>query len=183
MKIAAIQSTNFTSNADKKRFITDNMRAGIESLLIRMNHSTTVEHSNDHFVSTIITKLKHENGASFEDERRLIKVLPHNEQMSGFSILKYGRTRLDIDNENGEIIDFKKPFYKPWFLVLKKAEDVITDFRNNFYNSCVTQETLKLNSLTPEGEKSIKKMVLNFEKQRLENVTEQLEKELANESK
>ena len=183
MKVESIQNTSFQAKTPKPRYITPLMRAGIESLLIRMNHSIVTQKINDHFISTIVTKLKHENGYIFEDERLLTKALPHNKQMNGFSVLKFGKTRLDIDNENGEIIDFKKPFFKPWYFILKKAENVINEFRNNFYNSAVSIETAERSELTPEGQKKVKQFVLQTEKERLQQVTEQLERELSDESK
>lgn len=184
MQINKVSPISFESKTPKRRFITDNMRASITSLLIRMNRETTVEKTEDHFISTITRTLKHTDGPVFEDERQYKKQVSYKEQMKGFSVLKFGRTRFDIDNESGEIIDYKKPFYKPWFLVLKKAEEVLNDFRANFNdNDVISRERMKLNDLTPEGARKIKKMVLEFEKKRLEEVTDKLAKEIENERK
>ena len=160
MKTDKIQSINFQSYTIKKRLITPNMKSGIESLLIRMNPSTISEESGDYYVSTLTTKLKNTKGYVFEDYRGLNKKLPNNEQMRGFSRLKIGKIRLDIDNLNGEIVDFKKPFYKPWFLVLKKAEKVIDEFRNNYYSHFITKETKKIQEPISEGISTIRQFIL-----------------------
>lgn len=183
MKTNKINSLSFESKTPKQRYITDSMRASIESLLLRMNGETKVEERGDYFISTITNKLKNAEGPVFEDERKLKKSVPYNEQMQGFSVLKFGNTRFDIDNKTGEIIDYKKPFYKTWYFVLKKAEEVLQDFRVFFNDTEIIQkEHIQLNDLTPDGAKRIKKMVLKFEKKRLEEITNNL-KELENDSK
>ena len=184
MRTDKISSLTFESKMRKPRYITENMRASIESLLLRMNFATTVEEKGDHFISTITNKLKSIDGHVFEDERMYKKPLPYKEQMKGFSVLKFGRTMLNIDNESGEIIYHKKPFYKPWFIVLRKAEEVLNDLRAYFNQPDVVQrECIQIQDLTPEGAKKMKKFVLQVEKQRLEEVTDKLEREIENESK
>jgi GTP-binding protein EngB required for normal cell division len=123
--------------------------------------------------------LHYNNTATFEDERRLTKKLNHREQLKGFSVLTIGKkTVLDIDNQNGEIIDFKKPFYKPWFYIFRKAEKILGEMRANFYdNDCVQKERLTINELTQDGAKKMQRFVLQVEKQRLENVIKNLEED------
>lgn len=176
MYINPIQSINFYS---KQRFITNNMKSSIDSLLIRINGNIDRIQDGDHFKSSIITKLHLNNDAIFEDERRLTKKLNHKEQLKGFSVLTIGKkTVMDIDNQNGEIIDYKKPFYKPWFYVFWKAEKILKEMRANFYdNDLVQKERLTISELTPEGEKKMQKFVLKVEKQRLENVIKNMEKD------
>ena len=100
MQINKINSTNFESKTPKQRFITENMRSSIESLLIRMNGEVNRELEGDYFKSTFMTELHYDKKAVFEDERRLKKKVPHNEQMTGFSSLKIGKKIiLDIDND------------------------------------------------------------------------------------
>ena len=175
MLVQSIQSnTNFY--ATKPRFITNDMKASIESLLIRMNADVSRVTDGDHFKTTMTTKLHYNDIASFEDERRLTKVLNHKEQMQGFSVLKIGKkTELDIDNKSGEIIDFIKPFYKPWFFVIKQAEQILSEMRAKFYDtSFVRKESLTVNELTPDGKIKIKQLVKQVEKQRLENLLKDL---------
>lgn len=175
MNINNINQINFNG---KVRYITPNMRASIESLLIRMNAQTHKQTIGDHFVSTIVTRLDM-GKASFTDERRLLEQVPHNKQMKGFSMLDFGKTHLDIDNKTGEIIDSKKPFYKPWFFVMKQAERVLQDFRSYFYDKSVVEQKIStINTLTPEGEKNINKIVLEYEKQRLKDVINRLKQEV-----
>jgi len=177
MKTDKINSYNTNFCSVKPRYITDNMKASVESLLIRMNADVSRVTDGDHFKTTMTTKLHYNDIASFEDERRLTTKLNQKEQIQGFSVLKIGKkTVLDIDNKSGEIIDFIKPFYKPWFFVIKQAERILSDMRTNFYDiSIVRKESLTVNELTPDGKIKIKQLVKQVEKQRLENLLKNLE--------
>ena len=135
MKIDNINQTNFYG---KTRYITENMKASVESLLIRMNHQYYKTQQGNHIVHTLTNKINMKN-AAFTDKRELKEVLPHNKQMQGLSILDFGETHLEIDNETGEIIKTLKPFYKPWFIVVRKAEQILQEFRNNFFDSSVVK--------------------------------------------
>jgi len=170
MKINTIQSTNFEAKTPKKRFIPRDMRSSLASILLKMNHEVQTVQDGDRFKLTIVTKLHFKKGITFEDERRLTEIVPFEKQMQGFSNLQIGKkTTLDIDNETGEIIDYKKPFYKPLFWVLRKAGKILDEIRTNFNLSEVVQkERLTINKLTPEGHKKMKIFVLQTEKERLE---------------
>ena len=176
MKVHNISGNNFESRIPKQRYVTQLMHSSIKSLLIRMNSEVTTVKVGDHFKSTITNKIKYNNN-SFEDERRLTKKYNQKEQMLGFSVLKLGKnTTLDIDNETGEIIGFKKPFFKPWFLILKKAENILYEMRTNFYDlNSIQKEQITINELTPEGAEKMKKFVLQVEKQRLQEIVKNLE--------
>ena len=140
MKIQQIQQTSFEANKPN-RYITKKMRSSLGCLLTEMNSDIKTETKDDYFLYTVITKLQHKKGYILEDERHLSKQLPDDKQMVGFSNLRFGKIRLDIENNTGEIIDYKKPFYKPWFLVLKKAEKVLNLFRENYFESAVNKQT------------------------------------------
>ena len=184
MEVQKTNPVSFNSKTPKKRYITKNMRISLESLLLRMNHHTERVISGDYYKSTIITRLIHPDGAVFEDERRLTKKVEYKEQMQGFSSIKLSKkVSLDIDNETGEIIDYKKPFYKLWYNVYKKSEKVLSDMRALFGLDEIKKETITINEPTPEGAKKIKLFVLQIEQKRLEDVTNKLKKELGNESK
>ena len=185
MKVQNIQQTTFCSKTPKTRYITNNMRTSIESLLLRMNNQTERTVEGDRYLATVVKRLRLKNGVIFEDERDLKKPVHYSEQMQGFSSITLDKkTWLDIDNKTGEIIDFNKPFYKPWKFVYKKAEKALMEMRGLYGLDEVQKEKLTVNDgLTPEGYRAIKKMILQFEKQRLEKVTKELEKELENENR
>ena len=176
MQIQQVGNTNINYGS-KKHLLTENMKASVESLLIRMNAETSRTINGDYFKSTITKKIHYANKASFEDERRLTKKVSHDKQIHGFSVLKIGKKiSLDIDNATGEIVDFVKPFYKPWFVVFNQAKNILSDMRANFYNKeLVKKERYSVNELTPEGRKKMKEIVLQTEKQRLENIINELE--------
>ena len=154
------------------------MRYSLESILLKMNSDISRVQEGDYYKTKINNKVNFRDGkAVFEDERRLKENVPFKEQMQGFSVLKIGKkTVLDIDNESGKIVDYTKPKFKPFFLVLKKAESVLAAIRTNFnLKEVVKKEYLTLNDLTPEGLKKVQRCVLKFEKERLENVVKNLE--------
>ena len=178
MQINPVSGTNFESRTPKKHFITPDMRTSIESILLRMNSGVIRVEDGDYFKTTINTRLNFNNGkAVFEDERRFKEKVPFEQQMQGFSVLKLGKkVVLDIDNKSGEIIDYVKPIYKPFFMILRNAEKVLLDIRTNFnLPQVVKKEYLMINELTPEGNKKMKKFVLNVEKQRLKDIIKELD--------
>ncbi len=178
MQINNISYTTFESKTPKKRFITPGMKSSIEAILLKMNSAVKRVEDGDYYKTTINTKVHYNNGEYvFEDERRLKEKIPFEQQMQGYSVLKLGKkTVLDINNENGEIIDYIKPSYKPFFLVLKQAEKILLNIRTNFnLSEVIKKEFLTLSDLTPEGSRKMKKFVLQTEKQRLENVIKDLE--------
>ena len=176
------QQTNFEARKPKHHFITDSMRSSIESLLNRMNSDAKRIQDGDHYKTTIITKLKLKN-MIFEDERHLTRKLDFKEQMQGFSALRLGKkTRLDIDNSTGEIIDYKKPFLKPWFFVYKLAEKALGNMRCLYGLDEVKKEKLTINELTPEGQKKMKKFVLKTEEQRLKSLIKALSEDTSHEN-
>ena len=175
MRVDKITNTEFES---KQRFITKDMRSSLESILLKMNSDISRVQEGDHFKTTINTKINYKDGkAVLEDERRLKEKVPFQQQMQGFSVLRIGKKIvLDIDNESGEIIEYTKPKFKPFFLVLKKAESILAAIRTNInLKEVVQKEYLTLNDLTPEGLKKVQRCVLNYEKERLQDVVKTLE--------
>lgn len=170
MRVQTITTTNFES---KPRPMTQNMRDCIQSILYRMNLDTVRKTKGDYIETSMVTKLIDENSV-FTDERRFKEIHPFREQMKGYSSLKIGKSWLDFDNEAFEIMDYKKPFYKPWFMFAKEVEKQLDKFRTDLSN--IKTEILSIRDLTPEGNKKMKKFVLEFEKKRLEAVIKDLEK-------
>jgi len=178
MQVNKISYTSFESKTPKKRFITPGMKSSIEAILLKMNSSIKKVEDGDYYKTTINTRLHYNNGKYvFEDERRLKEKVPFEKQMQGYSNLKIGKKIiLDINNESGEIIDYIKPSYTPFFLVLKQAEKILLNIRTNFnLSEVIKKEFLTINELTPDGKIKMKKFVLQFEKQRLEKVIKDLE--------
>ena len=174
MKVQNIQPVVFSS---KQKMMSLKMTENVQSLLHKMNAEVKKITDGDNCDTLIIKKIYLKNGISFEDERHFKNVHPFSEQMKGFSKLEMGKTFMEFDNESGEIADYRKPFLKPWYFFIKQAEKYLENMNKNFNNKdVVRKETLKLHGLTPEGEKKIHKMVMEFEKQRLEQVIKELEK-------
>lgn len=170
MKIENINSTNFNSRI---RTMSPQMKADIQSILYRMNLDATHQVKGDYIETSLVTKLIDKNNNVFTDERRFRKLHPFTEQMKGFSNLKMGKSFVDFDNEACEITDYSKPFFKPWFVFKKEIEKCLDNFRTNLKD--VRIETLNIRDLTPDGQKRLKKYVLEFEKKRLEQITKELE--------
>lgn len=178
MQINSISNLNFDSKVKKARYLSPYMRSSIEAILFKMNSATQKTTNGDHLLTKINTKVHlNHNEATFEDERRLKEILPFDKQMQGFSNLRIGKkTVIDIDNQTGEIIDYVKPVYQPFYFMLKKAERILATIRTNFnLPEVVQKEFLTINDLTPEGQKKIQKFVLKYEKQRLECIIKKLD--------
>ncbi len=174
MKVQNIQPN--ISYTAKPHNMTLGMRNNIEKLLLKMNYSLECAQHGDSYEFLIIKKLYDNNNNVFEDSRRLLEKFPSKKQMQGFSSLKMGDSWMDFDNETSKIVDYSKPFYMPWFIFAKKAEKILENL-NKFYtnSSKVMQEKMAIRSLTPDGWKKIQKYILKVEKERLENITKELE--------
>ena len=179
MNVNSISNINFESKTPKQRFISKDMRSSLEAILLKMNDEVKTIQDGDYFKSTITTKLHFDKNVIFEDERRLTEKVPFDKQMQGFSNMRIGKKIiLDIDNETGEIIDYQKPFYKPISFVLRKAKNILDSIRTNFnLPGAVEKERLTINKLTPDGYKKIKMFVLQTEKEQLEKIIKEFEKD------
>ena len=68
------------------------------------------------------------------------------------SLITIGKTQLVIDNSTGEIIDYKKPFFKTWSSIMKQLDHFLTVFRVNYnYSGRVEKKRLTMPGCTEKG--------------------------------
>ena len=149
MKVQSIQSNNFES---KKRFITPKMKEDIKYLLTKMNSEVVESGNENYFKSTFTKSLKYKDEAEFIDGRIFVGRVPNDKQMQRESLVTIGKTQLVIDNSTGEIIDYKKPFFKTWSSVMEQLDHFLTFFRVNYnYANRVTKKRLTMQGFTQKG--------------------------------
>lgn len=117
MRADSINSTNFES---KRRIITSKMKDDIKYLLTKMNLEVLESGNENYFRATVTKGLKYKDKAELIDGRMFLGRVPHEKQMQKETLFTMGKTKLVIDNETGEIIDYKKPFFSRWSKIKKK---------------------------------------------------------------
>ena len=101
------------------------------------------------FKSDILTGVNIGGDGLFIDRRFLVG--PSN-KLIGFSELDMGKTKLLIDNMSGRVNAIRKPFYKNWSGIIKKAADLIKTAVDNFYDKNVVEKRfIRIAGFTQKG--------------------------------
>lgn len=138
MKVQQVQP-NLNFEAKQKRFIDTDSRYYLEKLLRKMDEETVYKSNEYTFESSRLTRLtlcdtkNICDKAELVDGRRFLDKVPEKNTLDKETCLTVGKTQLVINNRDGEIIDYYKPFFKSWKKVIKQAGNAITDFLT-FYN-------------------------------------------------
>ena len=83
--------------------------------------------------------------------------------MVGKSMLEMNKTTLVIDNSTGEITDWKKPFLTSWHKIMRKVDQNINFFYDNFYNSSLVKKNrVTLQGFTKKGSELIEQAKRNL---------------------
>jgi len=158
MRVYNIQDTNFQS---KQRFVTPAAKENINFLINKMRETTKYKTDGYCFKSTIFKEL-----SDSKKEARFIDGLVYtgdklkrNTMKGGETLFTIGKTELVIDNNSGEIIDYYKPFYKTWNGIMKKIDEFVTFFKENFENDNLVYKRYLTNAgFTEEGLKRFRKL-------------------------
>ena len=177
MKIQSTQQNQINFNS-KVRFIPKNMHSDLKILLTKMNEDLTFTKIDDcNFDANVVKRISIPNKISFEDERNLTKKVDDQEQLQSFSKLNVGNNRLEIDNETGEIIDYKTPYYKPWFLTIREAAKGIKSLIDSYNNPNLVQKNrLNLHQLTAKGKEEINNFVKKMKIKELQELLKDSDK-------
>ncbi len=164
MAIQQIQSTsNSISFSGKVRYVTPNIRDGINVLLTRMNSEITTETNqyctHSHFIHSLI----HKNKAEFIDFRQIHKKISPEKQVVGKSGIKIGKTELVIDNKTGEIVEYYKPIFTFWKRVMKNVQKYVDIFLENYDNDKIVKKNFlckrELTDLGIEAQSKMSKLI------------------------
>ena len=89
--------------------------------------------------------------------RDSVNKVNQKKQLVRESLVDIGKTQLVIDNKSGEIIDYRKSFFKPWSKVLKTLEQALEIIKCNYNNPEIVQkQRLSLSGFTPKGVRKLK---------------------------
>ena len=133
MQVNNVQSVNFNA---KQRFLSPETTKNMQTLLSKMNKETVLQQGENTFKSDILTGVNIGGDGLFIDRRFLVG--PSN-KLIGFSELDMGKTKLLIDNMSGRVNAIRKPFYKNWSGIIKKAADLIKTAVDNFDDKNVVE--------------------------------------------
>lgn len=146
MQIQQIQSQTFES---KQRFLNKTQRLNLQAILGRMTSESTFEAQEFHFTTKMLQSVRIGKSARLFDQRFQAKP---SYNMQGQSTLEIGHSSLTFDNETGEIIKHKKPFYLSWTRLLKKADKILQLADNNFNNKKIVKKRfVSFEGLTSKG--------------------------------
>ena len=155
MEIKSVSNTNFTFKSGKsKKFLTPDMQKNVQQLLRSMNQSTEykINSENTVWVSNVVSSLNIDNKCKFIDYRNYKKPVLEERDLGHDCTLKIGSSKLDINSVSGEIIRYKRCWYKTWPAVFKQAEDCLRTLVNNFSNQDIVKRgILPLSGYTAKG--------------------------------
>ena len=169
MKVQQIQSTNI--NFASKKHVPENLRKGIANLKAKMEHETVMSETKEQNTKTIVRGININNEAVFKDGKFLAKrnlkhqLVPYGKDTS---MIEFDDVRL-ITRDNGEIIEYNKPFFTTWTSVFEKAEKFVDYAVKNYSNKNAIQKQTKTQvKVTPQEQLKIlfayQKLMNTFEK-------------------
>ena len=164
MKVQPIRQ-NLNFEAKQKRFIDTDSQYYLEKLLRKMDEETVYKSNEYSFESSRVTRLTMcdtKNAcdkAELVDTRKFIGKVPEKNTLDKETLLTIGKTQLVIKNSNGEIIDYHKPFFKPWKKVIKQARETIQAFLNLYHTpEMVMKHEFSVKGFTKKGFEVLEKL-------------------------
>ena len=153
MKINSIQSTNF-----QNRKLTPKIQENVQKLLYNMNQLTEYSENSAKtgWTSKTLCRINLDKDDQFVDKRILICPIKNPQKHSGRCSLHLGKTELEIDANNGEIISYKKPFFKTWNAIFRQASGTLEQMVNKFNNQdIVSRHYIGISGFTKKGIKQL----------------------------
>lgn len=152
MHIQSIQNdTNFKS---KPKYLSPKLRKRIIDLKQKMEDETVILKTrvSDQIIRVRSLSIQDEavfkNGKYLAKRDKQNKLIPYGKDTS---MIEFGKVRM-IVKDSGEIIEYKKPFFKSWDKILKQASDYINHALDYYYDfEKVKRITQKKEEFTPEG--------------------------------
>ena len=133
-------------------------KKNLKSILENINAETKMNKNDfcweSNFVKSVSLKDKN---FKLIDGRMYVNKVNQKKQLVRESLVDIGKTQLVIDNKSGEIIDYRKSFFKPWSKVLKTLEQALEIIKCNYNNPEIVQkQRLSLSGFTPKGVRKLK---------------------------
>ncbi len=152
MKIQSMQNQTFEA---KSRFLPQKTHSQVKELLNKMNAETVCNKTEMTFSSNILSALKiNSENAFFHDGRCLIDTA--KDKFIHTSSLEFGKTELTFDNSTGEIVGYKKPFFKKWTNIIRETGKIIQQACENFDNSNIVEKRfVGIIGFTSKGAKNL----------------------------
>ena len=142
----------------RQRFLSPKSQKNLKSILENINAETKMNKNDFCWESNFVKSfsLKYKN-FKLIDGRMYVNKVNQKKQLVRESLVDIGKTQLVIDNKSGEIIDYRKSFFKPWSKVLKTLEQALEIIKCNYNNPEIVQkQRLSLSGFTPKGVRKLK---------------------------
>ena len=153
MQVNKIQSQNFQAHSTK-RFLAKEAQENLRALLSRMNSETKYNADRLTFSSDMLLGLKVGEDFFLHDKRGLVAPLNGRNYKSKQDdcMIEMGKAILDVNSTTGEIVKYKKPFYKRFKTILEKLNKSLEFTRQSYDNpEIVDKRRLKIAGFTEEG--------------------------------
>ena len=129
-----LQSINPTTFQSKTRFLDKNTTFRLYDIANKMRNATRTINKNGEASSVsylVNIGLK---------DKQVTFIYPDFANLPEDTVeLNIDKTSLII-NKNGQILDYKKPFFMPWWNIMKNAKKYLTMLHENFYNNDIVEK-------------------------------------------
>ena len=161
MKIQKVQP-NLNFEAQKRRFISLESHEQLKDILQKMNNEAQYKSNEYSFESDYITHLNLKNDkVQLIDTRHYLKKQPENKQLIKETLFTIGKTELVISNKTGEIIDYYKPLFTRWSNIMKKIDNYLLEFNNNYHKQDVVSKSwFGIKGFTEKGLQKLQGMLV-----------------------
>lgn len=156
MKIDKLSNTSFYGKEEvvKKRFLTPYAQKDVQKLMRKMNYNTIYTENEAHteWTSEILARISVDKKYNFIDHRMYIAPIEKPQEFDCDCTLEMGKTKLNINSTTGEIVSFKKSFFRTWRSVYKQAESCLKGMLSNFDNpEVVKKHSFGISDFTKKG--------------------------------
>jgi len=135
------------------KYVSLNSIKNINKILVKMNSETKYASNGSSFESSFVKKLSLVGDkVELIDGRNFIKVANAKEQTKAETLFTMGKIQLVINNRTGQIVDYRKPFYKTWKSINEKLSKYVDILLQNYDNkSVVKKHKLSVSGFTKKG--------------------------------
>jgi len=147
-------------NFGKKRFLPTQTTEKLQTVLKKMNSETTIKTTEYSFSSNILAGLILKN-----NNKSLGNIVDSSACLRPISLIPEGQNTIKIgkkinlvsNNQTGQILQSKKPFFQSWKKTFQKIEKFLDELQTNFNTpEKVEKRKINISGLTSKGVEKLK---------------------------
>lgn len=142
-------------NFGQKRFLPPQTKEKLQTVLKKMNSETVMTMRGQRFSSSILKKLKLK-----DNDKTIGTILDSSACLCPQRLITIGQNTIELgkkinlitNNQTGEILKSKKPFFQSWKKTFKQVEAFLTQLQENVDNpNKIEKIKTTLEGITPQG--------------------------------